>query len=58
MKNQFDANAVDVGGGGGVPSVRYMSMSVFMSMSVCLDDDPTDTTTVRDQKVPKSFQRF
>lgn len=49
MKNQFDANAVDVGGGGGVPSV---------SMSVCLDDDPTDTTTVRDQKVPKSFQRF
>lgn len=52
MKNQFDANAVDVGGGGGVPSVRYMSMSV------CLDDDPTDTTTVRDQKVPKSFQRF
>lgn len=25
---------------------------------VCLDDDPTDTTTVRDQKVPKSFQRF
>lgn len=54
MKNQFDANAVDVGGGGGVPSVRYMSMSVC----VCLDDDPTDTTTVRDQKVPKSFQRF